>query len=307
MNEYVIWIAGPLIGFIGMMSGGYWGIGCGWIVVPTMLILGFDPLTAVGIGLLQMAPATLPTVIRQLPEIGWGSRQPGWTLAFPIAIGALLTSLTGKPINRCLLDYFGSARPLQWLLVIVILIMALQTLCTRTAVDASEMPVIGLRRQTAAFATGLGTGVLSSLLGIGGGMVIRPLLTSIFRTPEYYTSRIVRLLVQTTSTVGGLSYVFHSGRLDWTILTAAALTAAGGLAGFPLGVRMHEIVFRAGYAQHIHKSFALIAAAVLINTLLNLAGYNLLSRYLMLAIAVGLGLYLWRFTVYAGNHVIRSS
>ena len=65
-----LWIVGPLIGFIGMMSGGYWGVGCGWIVVPTMLILGFSPFEAVGIGLLQMAPSTLPTVIRQFPEIG---------------------------------------------------------------------------------------------------------------------------------------------------------------------------------------------------------------------------------------------
>ena len=29
-----LWIVGPLTGFIGMMSGGYWGVGCGWIVVP---------------------------------------------------------------------------------------------------------------------------------------------------------------------------------------------------------------------------------------------------------------------------------
>ena len=28
------YIIGPVIGFIGMMSGGYWGVGCGWIVVP---------------------------------------------------------------------------------------------------------------------------------------------------------------------------------------------------------------------------------------------------------------------------------
>ena len=28
----------PLIGFIGMFSGGYWGVGCGWLIVPTMMI-----------------------------------------------------------------------------------------------------------------------------------------------------------------------------------------------------------------------------------------------------------------------------
>ena len=64
----VLFIAGPLLGFVGMLSGGYWGVGCGWIVVPVLLILGFEPLDAVGIGLLQMVPSTLLTVMRQAPE-----------------------------------------------------------------------------------------------------------------------------------------------------------------------------------------------------------------------------------------------
>lgn len=63
----VFYIAAPLVGFLGMMSGGYWGVGCGWIVVPTMLILGMGPFEAVGIGLLQMVPSTILTVAKQAP------------------------------------------------------------------------------------------------------------------------------------------------------------------------------------------------------------------------------------------------
>ena len=91
----VLFIAGPLLGFVGMLSGGYWGVGCGWIVVPVLLILGFEPLDAVGIGLLQMVPSTLLTVMRQAPEIGWKPGEPGRSLAIPVGIGALLTSLCG--------------------------------------------------------------------------------------------------------------------------------------------------------------------------------------------------------------------
>ena len=29
----------PVIGFIGMMSGGYWGVGCGWLVVPAIMLI----------------------------------------------------------------------------------------------------------------------------------------------------------------------------------------------------------------------------------------------------------------------------
>lgn len=293
-----LWIVGPLIGFIGMMSGGYWGVGCGWIVVPTMLILGFSPFEAVGIGLLQMAPSTLPTVIRQFPEIGWGPGSAGRCLALPLGIGAMLTSLAGKSINARLFDRFG-ATPLSIMLCAVILAIAVQTLCSRTRCYDDELPPLTARMGRIAFGTGLATGLLSSMLGVGGGILIRPLLTGGFRLPEYFTSRLVRLLVLLTTVTGGATYLVQSGKFDRTIFLASMLVAAGGMFGFPLGVKMHRIVYEAGYAQHIHKSFAFIAFALLLNTAFNLAGLTALSRVSMLLIGAGLTCYLAGFTLYA--------
>lgn len=293
-----LWIVGPLIGFIGMMSGGYWGVGCGWIVVPTMLILGFSPFEAVGIGLLQMAPSTLPTVIRQFPEIGWGPGSAGRCLALPIGAGAMLTSLAGKSINARLFDRFGAA-PLSIMLCAVILAIAVQTLCSRTRCYDDELPPLTPRMGRIAFGTGLATGLLSSMLGVGGGILIRPLLTGGFRLPEYFTSRLVRLLVLLTTVTGGATYLVQSGKFDRTIFLASMLVAAGGMFGFPLGVKMHRIVYEAGYAQHIHKSFAFIAFALLLNTAFNLAGLTALSRVSMLLIGAGLTCYLAGFTLYA--------
>ena len=293
-----LWIVGPLIGFIGMMSGGYWGVGCGWIVVPTMLILGFSPFEAVGIGLLQMAPSTLPTVIRQFPEIGWGPGSAGRCLALPLGTGAMLTSLAGKSINARLFDRFGAA-PLSLMLCAVILAIAVQTLCSRTRCYDDELPPLTPRMGRIAFGTGLATGLLSSMLGVGGGILIRPLLTGGFKLPEYFTSRLVRLLVLLTTVTGGATYLVQSGKFDRTIFLASMLVAAGSMFGFPLGVKMHRIVYEAGYAQHIHKSFAFIAFALLLNTVFNLAGLTALSRVSMLLIGAGLTCYLAGFTLYA--------
>ncbi|MGF0037739.1 sulfite exporter TauE/SafE family protein [Victivallis vadensis] len=293
-----LWIVGPLIGFIGMMSGGYWGVGCGWIVVPTMLILGFSPFEAVGIGLLQMAPSTLPTVIRQFPEIGWGPGSAGRCLALPLGTGAMLTSLASKSINARLFDRFGAA-PLSLMLCAVILAIAVQTLCSRTRCYDDELPPLTPRMGRIAFGTGLATGLLSSMLGVGGGILIRPLLTGGFKLPEYFTSRLVRLLVLLTTVTGGATYLVQSGKFDRTIFLASMLVAAGGMFGFPLGVKMHRIVYEAGYAQHIHKSFAFIAFALLLNTVFNLAGLTALSRVSMLLIGAGLTCYLAGFTLYA--------
>lgn len=301
----LIWIVGPVIGFIGMMSGGYWGVGCGWIVVPTMLIMGMEPLEAVGIGLLQMVPSTILTVVKQAPEIGWKRGEVGRSLAIPIGVGAMATSLLGKAINERMIGYFGSARPLQWLLIFFISFIVVQTMLSRTACYDDRMPEITPKKTGIAFGTGIATGIVSSMLGLGGGIFIRPLLTSGFRVPEYYTSRIVRMLVLVTTLTGGITYLLHQSGFDWKVFGIAMLVALGGIFGFPLGAKMHRIVYDAGYAQHIHKSFAAIAVTIPVNTLLNMYGFPALSRFLMLVIAVVLTAYLVFSTWYAGKHPCR--
>ena len=157
------YIIGPVIGFIGMMSGGYWGVGCGWIVVPTMLILGCDPIQAVGIGLLQMVPSTILTVSKQASQIGWTKGAPGFSLALPIGAGAAVTSLFGKTINAQLIAVIGDARWLQWMLIVIIAVIICQTLGSRTACYNDEMPLITAAESRIAFVMGLVTGIVSSM------------------------------------------------------------------------------------------------------------------------------------------------
>ena len=304
MEEMLFYVAAPLVGFLGMMSGGYWGVGCGWIVVPTMLIFGMSPFEAVGIGLLQMVPSTILTVSKQAPEIGWKRGEPGRSLVIPLGIGAMLTSLLGKTLNTHLIRFFGSERPIQWMLIVFITFIVVQTAMSRTACYTDKMPEITPRKSRIAFGTGVATGIVSSMLGLGGGIFVRPLLTSGFRVPEYYTSRIVRLIVLVTTVTGGITYLIAPDGFETKIFGLAMLVAVGGIFGFPLGAKLHRIVYDAGYAQHIHKSFAIIAATVPINTLFNILGWIQLSRCLMLAIALLLALYLTIFSLYAKKHPI---
>ncbi len=301
MNE-MIYIVAPVIGFIGMMSGGYWGVGCGWVVVPTMMIFGVDTLQAVGIGLLQMVPSTILTVRRQFPEIGWEKGGYGWSLALPIGAGALITSLIGKQVNSDIVAWCGDDRPIKWFLIVFIGLIALQTIFSRTAHHDAAPPVISRKKSGIAFGTGLATGLVSSMLGVGGGILIRPLLASGFKVSEYFTSRIVRLLVLVTTVTGGTTYLIRNGGIDYFVLGLAMLVALGGIFGFPLGAKMHNIVCKAGYAQHIHKSFGIITISVPVNTILNMYGFSELSRVLMIGTAAGLGVYLWWFTNYAKKH-----
>lgn len=301
----IIYIIAPLIGFIGMMSGGYWGVGCGWVIVPTMLIFGEDTLSAVGIGLLQMIPSTVFTTVRQLPEIGWKRGSFGLSLALPICGGALLTSLFGKKLNTMIIELAGSPRPIQWFLVVFIGLIAIQTLFSSTASYDAPLAKINGKQSLIALITGMITGLISSMLGVGGGILIRPLLSSFFKLKEYFTSRISRFLVLVTSITGGTTYLLKSGVIDWHMLALAGAIAAGGMFGFPLGSRIHHIVYEGGYAQHIHKSFGIVTIAVPVSTILKMYDYALLSQIVMLTVAFALGAYLLLFAQYVKKHPLR--
>ena len=64
------------------------------------------------------------------------------------------------------------------------------------------------------------------------------------------------------------------------------LIAIGGMIGFPLGIKVHNVILANGYEKYVNKSFAIVTCIVLTNTLLNIFGFIMFSRYLMITIAI---------------------
>ena len=157
----------PLIGFIGMLCGGFWSVGCGWLIVPTMLIFGFQPLEAVGAALLQMVLSTAPTVLKEVKNTSWAKFSVMRALALPMAIGVVLTAFSGRLINDYLYDKFGS-KALLVLFVFVMLFIGFQSLFGKTAQSQNEEPNISKTQSIVALFCGMLVGVISSVLGISG-------------------------------------------------------------------------------------------------------------------------------------------
>lgn len=292
----------PVIGFIGMFAGGYWGVGCGWLIVPVMLIFGFSPSEAVGVSLLQMVPSTLPLVVKDFPKINWGRRSFGRRMILPLGAGCFITAFSGRFINAYLYSLFGS-KALMIVFCFVITFIGLQTLFAKPIKNENVLPYFSPKQSFMAFCGGLATGVFSSLLGIGGAMIIRPILVSIFKVPEQWTSRAVRILLLLTTSTGGLFYVFSSGaQTGLEIFVLTLIIAAGGMMGFPLGVKCNTVVCANGYSSRLQKSFASITLIVLLNTVLNLLGLTKISRILVLIFALLLFTYIISFTLYTKRH-----
>ncbi len=297
----LIWIVGPLVGLFGMFAGGYWGVGCGWLIVPVMLMLGLTPMEAVGIALLQMVPSTLPMVLRTAKEIPWRPGTLGPMILVPMGAGAFAASFAGDHINRWMYLRFGNSA-LMVLFAGVMIVIGLQTAFSHARRNPPQEQHFSLLAAGLALLSGLATGVFSSVLGVGGAVLMRPILASGFHVPEREVSVSVRILLLITTLTGGAAYLVHDGALQMRVLVLAVLISVGGMIGFPWGVRLHDLVAKCGYSQHIHKSFAGIAFIVVTGTLLKLAGFAEVGRMLMPVFALLLLGYLLGFRAYAVRH-----
>ena len=76
-------------------------------------------------------------------------------------------------------------------------------------------------------AMGLSTGVLSGVLGVGGGVVLVPMLVFLLGTPQHLAQGISMLFIIPT-TLSGLYHLVKSNMVD---LRVAMYIAAGALAG----------------------------------------------------------------------------
>lgn len=291
----------PLIGFIGMMCGGFWSVGCGWLIVPTMLIFGFEPIEAVGAALLQMVFSTAPTVLKEIPQISWNKYSVMRSLAIPMAIGVISTAFSGRIINNYLYDKFGS-KALLCLFVFVMLFIGFQSLFGKTAQNQDEEPTISKKQSIYALLCGMCVGVISSVLGISGALIFRPIIINGFKITEKYATQAVRFLLLVATISGAMFYLFADGKFHHNILFLGALIALGGAFGFPLGVKYGSIVLKNGYVKILQKSFGSIILIILTNAILNLLDFVTFSRYLMIICAFVLFAFINVFTFYTTKY-----
>ncbi len=145
--------------------------------------------------------------------------------------------------------------------------------------------------------------MFSSVLGVGGAMIFRPVLANGFKVAEMDVARSVRFLLLTTTLVGGLSYLFNADGFDFKVLILSIAISFGGAIGFPLGARAHRVIVKAGYAREARQSFAIICGIVATNVILAVLGREIISRYVMFTAAVTLLLFLLSWRVIAQRQI----
>lgn len=254
MAQGWVWLGAGLAGGAAGALSGLFGIGGGIILVPVLgALMGLDQHQAQGVSLaVMLAPVGLPAVLHY--------RKTGHRIRWGL-VGILLLGFLAGVTAGALLANAIPARPLRWGFIGFLLLMAARYLAARRATGERIRPepplaaLAGIGLLIGAFG-----GLMSGLLGIGGGAVIIPLLALWLGLPQHEAQATsLALMLPPIGLPGVLIYAGGHG-LPWMILLfAGGGFAAGSLLGARSATRMRGRALEAVFAGFMVLLAALLA------------------------------------------------
>lgn len=211
--------------FTGIMSGVF-GVGGGFIIVPILLMLGMNQRLAAGTSVI----AILPTAV--VGAIGYATiGQVDWLAAILLAVGMV----AGAQIGGRLLQVLPEA-VLFWMFLVCLLLIIPSLFLVIPSRDAhiNITVLVGILLVI----TGLVVGILSALLGVGGGIVMVPILVLLFGAND--------LIAKGTSLLmmipGSLSATVINYRHRNVDLKAAAIVGITASVFSPAGIWLAKLI-----------------------------------------------------------------
>jgi len=233
-------LLGALMGFF----GGLFGIGGGIIAIP-LLVLGYgmDQALAQGTALVMMVPNLL---------VGWWRYSRLYPVPLPRALGIGLCATATTWLVAQVAIGLPSAL-LRTVFSVFLMLLAwrlLWQLGARQRAAAQGRPDEATPRVPERYIplVGMVGGSSMGLLGIGGGLVATPILTSVFAQRQTVAQSLSLALVAPSSIIALLSYA-QAHRVDWHM--GLPLAASGMLtvsAGVALAHRLPEQRMRTLFA-----------------------------------------------------------
>ena len=207
-----------LIGAAASVFGSLVGLGGGFVVVPVLrLAFGIPPAEVAGTSLVLVLANTASSTVGF-----WRHRMIDFRLALPFTLGAVPAAVLGVFAVR-------RFTPAGFDIAYGCLLVTLAILVTRRR--GIESRALGERTFAhdwrVGILGGLAMGFFSSAFGIGGGIVMVPLLLIAARMPPRVVAATTAFVVTMTAPIG---IIFHAyaGDVDWAVTTPLVL---GGLAG----------------------------------------------------------------------------
>lgn len=216
MDRELPWARVAAAGLLAGFTSGLFGVGGGIVVVPALALLaGFPHKLATGTSLTAIVPISLAGAVGYAAagEVDLAS-------ATLLAAGALAGAVLG---TRWLRTISGPA--LQYGFAALMVVTAVR-LALGGETDGAGRADLGPALVIGLLLTGLAAGVLAGLLGVGGGILIVPVLTLVFGLPLVLAKGTSLVVIIPTAVVGTL----RNRRSGLTALRPGLVVGLAGVA-----------------------------------------------------------------------------
>ena len=221
---------------VGALSG-FFGIGGGTILVPALLFIGFDMKSAVGISVVQMVFSSIYGSYLNLKK---GTLDVKMVLAIGIggAVGALGSSFIVSAL---------SGRTLEWIFMGFVL-FALGRLFFKTVDHETEIKKV---HPVLLFVIGLLLGAFSISIGVGGSILLVPILAGFLHVP-LKNAISAGLFFVVFSSISGLISLSAGGYVDYYHGVIIGIASMAGVFGgiwlkHVVPVKQHKLLMIAFY------------------------------------------------------------
>lgn len=250
-------LAGLGTGLCGGLLSGLFGVGGGIVMVPLLaLTLHLDQHRAQGATLAAMLlPTGLPAVIQY--------RRRGIASSFRL-VGVLVLAFLFGIYGGSRVANLIPSEPLRWGYAGFLVFLALKTFFRHEPafVDRTLEPLdLSRGLWTWGLPIGLLAGVVSGLTGLGGAVVVIPLLASRFRMTQHEAQLTsLMMLLPPIGLPGVYVYAKAQGGLPWGAIAGVAVGfAAGALGGARMATRMRGAKLKQIYAGIVLLMALLVA------------------------------------------------
>jgi uncharacterized membrane protein YfcA len=219
MSQVVGFVLAVLIGVtLGMLGGGG-----SILTVPVFVyVMGIAPKDAIAMSLPVVGTTSLVGALGH-----WREGNVEWRAAVVFGPVAMLGAVGGARVATLVSGTFQLL-----LLGLVMLLAGVQMLRGRAPEkDGARVPLAGGRRYAVLGVAGLGVGVLTGLVGVGGGFLIVPTLVLLLGVPMKRAIG-TSLLVISLSTMAALAGYRGQASISWRVVVLfTALAIGGAIAG----------------------------------------------------------------------------
>ncbi len=236
--EILLFLTGAGVGTL----SGFFGIGGGTILIPILLLIGFGMKEAVGISVTQMV---FSSIYGSYLNIKKGS------LEFSEGLFVGFGGFVGGYISGYITPYIPTYI-LQFTFLGFVIFALIRMLTSKSHPDDSSSKTLP---KAILFLIGTGIGVIAISIGVGGAIVLIPLLAGVLHYPVKKAVSAGLFFVVFSSVAGFLGRVMHSS----INLKAGVIVGVGSLIGVWVGIWLKDRV-----THHNHKKFIVIMYSIIL-------------------------------------------